>query len=108
MQLGMVGLGRMGANMVRRLAKNGHECVVFDRSPQAVADLAKEDKVAGASSLQDFARMTATSTPRGAPRCEKRYTICAGRLRLRGLVPVTRPFFPACGLRWNQSSLTQR
>jgi 6-phosphogluconate dehydrogenase len=54
MQLGMVGLGRMGANMVRRLAKNGHECVVFDRSPQAVADLAKEDKVAGASSLQDF------------------------------------------------------
>ena len=40
--------------MVRRLAKNGHECVVFDRSPQAVADLAKEDKVAGASSLQDF------------------------------------------------------
>jgi 6-phosphogluconate dehydrogenase len=54
MQLGMVGLGRMGANMVRRLAKNGHECVVFDRSPQAVADLAKEDKVTGSSSLQDF------------------------------------------------------
>jgi 6-phosphogluconate dehydrogenase len=54
MQLGMVGLGRMGANMVRRLAKNGHECVVFDRSPQAVADLDKEDKVAGASSLPDF------------------------------------------------------
>jgi 6-phosphogluconate dehydrogenase len=44
----------MGANMVRRLAKNGHECVVFDRSPQAVADLAKEDKVTGGSSLQDF------------------------------------------------------
>jgi 6-phosphogluconate dehydrogenase len=44
----------MGANMVRRLAKNGHECVVFDRSPQAVADLAKEDEVTGSSSLQDF------------------------------------------------------
>ena len=36
MQLGMVGLGRMGANMVRRLLKNGHSCVVFDRSPEAV------------------------------------------------------------------------
>ncbi len=54
MQLGMIGLGRMGANMVRRLAKNGHECVVFDHSPQAVVDLAKEDKVTGSSSLQDF------------------------------------------------------
>ena len=39
MQLGMVGLGRMGANMVRRLIKAGHECVVFDRSPKAVEDL---------------------------------------------------------------------
>jgi len=36
MQLGMIGLGRMGANMVRRLMKGGHECVVFDMSPQAV------------------------------------------------------------------------
>jgi 6-phosphogluconate dehydrogenase len=53
MQLGMVGLGRMGANMVRRLMKAGHECVVFDRSPQAVADLAKE-KAAGASSIKEF------------------------------------------------------
>ena len=38
MQLGMIGLGRMGANMVRRLIKNGHSCVVFDRSPQAVSE----------------------------------------------------------------------
>ena len=38
-QLGMIGLGRMGANMVRRLIKDGHQCVVFDRSPDAVADL---------------------------------------------------------------------
>jgi 6-phosphogluconate dehydrogenase len=47
MQLGMIGLGRMGANMVKRLAKNGHECVVFDRSQQAVGDLAKEKGVTG-------------------------------------------------------------
>jgi 6-phosphogluconate dehydrogenase len=53
MQLGMVGLGRMGANMVRRLIKNGHNCVVFDRSPKAVEELVK-DKAVGASSFQDF------------------------------------------------------
>jgi 6-phosphogluconate dehydrogenase len=54
MQLGMIGLGRMGANMVRRLAAHGHECVVFDMSPKAVEELAKEKGVAGSSSLQDF------------------------------------------------------
>src|SRR5262249_17498871 len=53
MQLGMIGLGRMGANMVRRLLKNGHECVVFDRSPKVVNDLVKE-KASGASSLADL------------------------------------------------------
>src|SRR5579864_3175559 len=53
MQLGMVGLGRMGANMVRRLLKNGHECVVFDRSADAVKALVKE-KAVGGSSLADF------------------------------------------------------
>ena len=53
MQLGMVGLGRMGANMVRRLINGGHECVVFDRSQQAVADLVK-DKATGSSSVEDF------------------------------------------------------
>jgi len=41
MQLGMIGLGRMGANMVRRLIRQGHNCVVFDRSPQTVSALAK-------------------------------------------------------------------
>src|SRR4030081_2785279 len=50
MQLGMIGLGRMGANMVRRLVKKGHNCVVFDRSPKAVDDLVKE-KATGAASL---------------------------------------------------------
>jgi 6-phosphogluconate dehydrogenase len=53
MQLGMIGLGRMGANMVRRLIQSGHDCVVFDASPRAVADLAK-DKATGASSLADL------------------------------------------------------
>src|SRR5512143_1657340 len=53
MQLGMIGLGRMGANMVRRLIHGGHECVVFDRSPQAVAALAA-DKAIRAVSLADF------------------------------------------------------
>ena len=55
MQLGMIGLGRMGANMVRRLIKGGHECVVFDMFPKAVEELAKE-KAIGASSLQDFVK----------------------------------------------------
>ena len=53
MQLGMIGLGRMGANMVRRLMKDGHQCVVFDMFPKAVEALAAE-KATGASSLQDF------------------------------------------------------
>src|ERR1700723_3328573 len=54
MQMGMVGLGRMGANMVRRLIRGGHECVVFDVSAAAVKELAKEGAI-GASSLDDFA-----------------------------------------------------
>ncbi len=53
MQLGMIGLGRMGANMVRRLLKGGHQCVVFDRSPKAVDELVKE-KAGGSSSLSDL------------------------------------------------------
>lgn len=53
MQLAMIGLGRMGANMVRRLLKGGHQCVVFDRSPQAVEDLAKE-KALGAKSIAEL------------------------------------------------------
>jgi 6-phosphogluconate dehydrogenase len=53
MQLGMIGLGRMGANMVRRLLKAGHDCVVFDRSLKAVEELVAE-KATGASSPPDF------------------------------------------------------
>jgi 6-phosphogluconate dehydrogenase len=53
MQLGMIGLGRMGANMVRRLLQGGHQCVVFDMWPQAIAELVQE-KAAGAASLADL------------------------------------------------------
>jgi len=53
MQLGMIGLGRMGANMVRRLIKNGHQCVVYDRSADAVRQLAGEGAT-GSTSLEDF------------------------------------------------------
>jgi 6-phosphogluconate dehydrogenase len=55
MQLAMVGLGRMGANMVRRLLKAGHECVVFDMSSQAINALTKE-KAIGASSISDLVK----------------------------------------------------
>src|SRR5258708_2457804 len=54
-QLGMIGLGRMGANMVRRLMKGGHECVVFDRTADAIKELVK-DGATGAASLADFAK----------------------------------------------------
>src|SRR4051794_9894843 len=53
MQLGMIGLGRMGANLVRRLMADGHQCVVFDVNSTAVDDLAKEGAT-GATSLDDF------------------------------------------------------
>jgi 6-phosphogluconate dehydrogenase len=53
MQLGMIGLGRMGANMVRRLEKGGHKCVVFDRSPESVKQLTA-DGATGSTSLADF------------------------------------------------------
>ena len=53
MQIGMIGLGRMGANMVRRLLRKGHDCVVFDAMPQAVAGLAVEGAT-GAGSLQEL------------------------------------------------------
>jgi 6-phosphogluconate dehydrogenase len=53
MQLGMIGLGRMGANMVRRILRGGHRCVVFDRSQKTVSELVAE-KATGSSSLKDF------------------------------------------------------
>src|SRR5262247_3895107 len=55
MQLGMIGLGRMGANMVRRRLGGGHQCVVFDRSAQTVKELVQE-KAVGSASLADFVK----------------------------------------------------
>ena len=62
MQIGMLGLGRVGANMVRRLMKNGHECVVFDQDAAAVKQLADEGAV-GASDLDDFISKLAPPRP---------------------------------------------
>ena len=53
MQLGMIGLGRMGANLVRRLMRDGHRCVAYDRNPEVVKSLAAEGAT-GAESLADF------------------------------------------------------
>src|SRR6266568_8938882 len=55
MQIGMIGLGRMGANMVRRLLRGGHQCVVFDRSPKVVEELVHV-KATGAADLKDFVK----------------------------------------------------
>ena len=59
MQLGMIGLGRMGANMVRRLLSGGHECVVFDLAPKAVDELVQE-KAVGAADLGDLVKKLET------------------------------------------------
>src|SRR5213594_1802042 len=53
MQLGMIGLGRMGANIVRRLMRDGHDCVVYDVGPEAVAELEGEGAT-GSASLEEF------------------------------------------------------
>ena len=72
MQLGMVGLGRMGGNMVRRLMRGGHQCVVSDLSPQNVSELAKEGAT-GSASLDDFVaklikpRVAWVMVPAGTP-----------------------------------------
>ena len=58
-QLAMIGLGRMGANMARRLLAGGHQCVVFDRSAKAIEELTKE-KAIGASSLADLVKKLTT------------------------------------------------
>ena len=70
MQIGMIGLGRMGANMVRRLVRGGHQCVVFDRSPKAVNELV-EERAVGAGSLVEFVRdrRTSRSAVMQAARC---------------------------------------
>lgn len=59
MQLGMVGLGRMGANIVRRVADGGHECVVYDHNPDAIEAMAGEERTTGASSYSELAEKLA-------------------------------------------------
>ena len=63
MQLGMIGLGRMGGNMVRRLMRAGHQCVVYDVNPPAVQALASEGAT-GSDSLAAFAQSHSVSDPR--------------------------------------------
>ena len=63
MQLGMVGLGRMGSNLVRRLMRDGHSCVVYDRTAAVVQGMEKEGAI-GSSSLADF--VSKLSVPRAA------------------------------------------
>ena len=79
MQIGMIGLGSMGANMARRLIRNGHSCVVFNRSPQAVNELIKE-KAIGATSLADLVK-----------RLEEPRAICIGGKR-----SFLHPIYEAC------------
>jgi 6-phosphogluconate dehydrogenase len=59
MQLGMIGLGRMGANIVRRLVEDAHECVVYDHNPDAVKAVAGQDNITGVSSLSELAEKLA-------------------------------------------------
>src|SRR4051794_39754212 len=54
MQLGMIGLGRMGANIVRRIVRDGHTAIAYDNNADTVASLAEEDGITGASSLEEF------------------------------------------------------
>ncbi len=89
MQLGMIGLGRMGANMVRRLIGGGHECVVFDRSPQAVAEPGqgpgRRRRVAGRlrGQARQAARGVADGAGRGGRRRHRRSAAAAGPRRHR-------------------------
>ena len=84
MKIGMVGLGRMGSNMARRLMRGGHQCVVFDLNPQSVSQLAKEGAQAS-TSLEDLAarleklRAVWIMLPAGEP-TEQTVTTLAGRI----------------------------
>ena len=84
MQLGMIGLGRMGANLVRRLMRDGHECVVYDVSADAVKELAGEGAT-GAASLEDFVRQAHEAAGgvdhgAGGVRRRRRSTSCSPHL----------------------------
>jgi 6-phosphogluconate dehydrogenase len=87
MQLGVIGLGRMGGNIVRRLMRDGHECVVFDRDAKAIDDLAK-DGAMGVKSLDDMVKALKTPRavwvmlPSGAPTEET--VVALGKLMAKG------------------------
>ncbi len=90
MQLGMIGLGRMGANMVRRLMRGGHECVVWDVNPDNVKQLA-EESATGAQSLDDFVsklsqpRAVWIMVPAGNP-TEKTVIDLAARMAVKDII----------------------
>ena len=90
MQLGMIGLGRMGANMVRRLMRGNHQCVVWDMNPASVQELAGEGAM-GTSSLDDFVaklrqpRAIWTMVPAGEP-TEKTVNDLGARLQSGDIV----------------------
>ena len=94
MELGMIGLGRMGTNMVRRLLRAGHRCVVYDIHPQAVQALVKE-KAIGTTSLEDFVRKL--SKPRAI---WMMVPAAAVDQTLKALIPVLRKW--RRGHRWRQ------
>ena len=96
MQLGMIGLGRMGANMVRRIIRNGHKCTVFDMSQKAVEGLAAEGAT-GSTSMADYSELHAgflfgLICGRGVPGQVKNGALSllgAKRLLQQGRRPVT-------------------
>ena len=81
MQLGMVGLGRMGANMVKRLAAKGHECVVWDVSQKVVNDLAQGEHITGSNSIEDF--VAKLQRPRAIWLMMARRTVSRSRVEVR-------------------------
>ena len=90
MQMGMVGLGRMGANMVRRLMRDGHECVVYDVRPESVAELESEGAT-GAGSLEEFVAQAATAARGlgdGAGRVHRRHADQLAKLLDQGDVMI--------------------
>ena len=99
MQLGMIGLGRMGANMVRRLMRGGHACVVYDRAAEAVAALVKEGAT-GSASLADFVKKldeAARPLPHGAGGVRRRHRRRARAAARGGRHPHRRRQLPLPG-----------
>jgi 6-phosphogluconate dehydrogenase (decarboxylating) len=80
MELGMIGLGRMGASMVRRLLRAGHQCVVYDVQPQAVEALARDGAI-GATSLEDLTQSCAEFGGHQEGRRHKRQPVPPARTR---------------------------